>query len=63
MLRFTGEDPYKKERTKQQQQQITQWNDEQTRLKNQRIKAEKEADLYVLPFQLSSHNSIIIKLF
>ena len=48
MLRFAGEDPRKQERTKMQQQQIIQWNDDQQRLKNQRLKAEKDADLYVL---------------
>lgn len=45
MLLFAGEDTFKKDRTRQQQNQISQWNDEQSRLKNQRLKAEKDADL------------------
>lgn len=44
MLRFAGEDAGKQERTKHQQHQIIQWNDEQAKLKSQRIKAEKDAD-------------------
>ncbi len=47
MLIFTGEDTEKKERTRYQQQQIISWNEDQIRLRNQRIKAEREAQAYV----------------
>lgn len=47
MLRFNGEDPNAKLRTKQQQAQLTEWADRDARLRQERTKAERDANLYV----------------
>jgi hypothetical protein len=47
MLRFGGEDPEAKVRAKRQQEQLTEWADRDSRIKQERAKAEREANLYV----------------